>query len=345
MTKHLFCTAALLSLFSIGSLEAAEKIKLNVGGYLYTSFVAADYDSGDRLPTNIRNEGEIHFTGSTILDNGVKFGINIQLEARESSDQVDETFMFVESAYGRVNVGSENSAAYLMHYAPPEPVPAWGLNDPIFKASGFTTQSTYPIEVSDADKITYFSPRLAGVQFGASYTPDADWETGTGSGPYDAIMAEGDKDEAYSISVNYTNNFNGVSVQTSAGYDIIVSSIRDDIEETSLALRLGYAGFSVGGAYRFAENGSGTDGLERHEMLLGGTYTYGPWTAGAQYSRIELDESGDGILDSLLVGGTVVLGPGISAFGGLQFYSGEDDLEGSEGENATIFFIGTSLSF
>ncbi|MEH6405415.1 MAG: porin [Sneathiella sp.] len=345
MTKFLSCTTALVSLLSVGSLEAAEKIKLNVGGYLHTSFVAADYDSGDRLPTNLRNEGEIHFTGSTILDNGVKFGVNIQLEARESSDQVDETFMFVESAYGRVNVGSENSAAYLMHYAPPEPVAAWGLNDPTFKASGFTTPSTYPLEVSDADKITYFSPRLSGFQFGASYTPDADWQTGTGSGPYDPILTEGEKDEAYSIAVNYANSFNGVSVKTSAGYDIIMSSTRDDIEETSLALRLGYGGFSAGGAYRFAENGGGTDGLERHEMLFGATYTYGPWTAGAQYSHIELDEVGDGTLDALLLGGTVVLGPGVSAYSGIQFYTGDDDLEGSEGEDATIFFIGTSLSF
>jgi len=345
MKKYFFCTTALVSLFSVSSLEAAEKIKLNVGGYLHTSFVAADYDSGDQLPTNIRHEGEVHFTGSTVLDNGLKFGVNIQLEAREDTDQVDETFMFVQGAFGRVNVGSENSAAYLMHYAPPEPVSSWGLNDPTFKASGFTTPSTYPLEVSDADKITYFSPRLSGFQFGASYTPDADWQTGTGTGPYDPISAEGEKDEAYSISLNYARSFNGVSVKTSAGYDIITSSTRDDIEETSLALRLGYGGLSVGGAYRFAENGSGTDGLERHEMLFGVTYTYGPWTAGAQYSYIELDEVGDGTLDSILIGGTVVLGPGISAFSGIQYYSGEDDLVGTEGEDATIFFIGTSLSF
>ncbi|MEH6404844.1 MAG: porin, partial [Sneathiella sp.] len=257
MKKIILGTTALVAAtaFTAGSASAADKIKLNVGGYLQTSFVAASYDDDDRLPTNIRHEGEVQFTGKTTLDNGLEFGVNIQLEARESSDQVDETFMYVEGSFGRINMGSEDSASYLMHYGSPSPVPAWGLNSPNANASGMTTPSTLTNELGDKDKITYFTPRFSGFQLGASYTPDAGWETasfGAGTGPYNPNGLEGAKEEAYSISANYVNKFNAVSVAASLGYQYITVETAggDDTEELSAGVSVGFSGFTVGGAYK-----------------------------------------------------------------------------------------------
>ncbi|OUR80455.1 hypothetical protein A9Q83_00550, partial [Alphaproteobacteria bacterium 46_93_T64] len=236
MKNVILGTTALVAVTALtaGSVSAAEKIKLNVGGYLQTSFVVADYDTNtDQLPTNIRHEGEVHFTGKTTLDNGLEFGVNIQLEARESGDQVDETFMYVEGAFGRVNMGSENSASYLMGYGSPSPVPAWGLNSPNANAGGFTTPSTYTNGISDADKLTYFTPRMGGFQIGASYTPDADSETSGGS-VYSPISDEGAADEAYSIAANYTGKFGGVSVNASAGWE---NTQRTDTTATAITTR------------------------------------------------------------------------------------------------------------
>jgi len=413
MKKVILGTTALVaaSALTAGSVSAAEKIKLDVGGYLQTSFVVADYDTDtDQLPTDIRHEGEVHFTGSTTLDNGLEFGVNIQLEARTTGDQVDETFMYVEGAFGRVNIGSENSAAYLMHYGSPSPVPAWGLNDPNAEAGGFTTPATSATEVSDRDKITYFTPRISGFQFGASYTPDADEETGTGASPYAPIKDEGAADEAYSLGVNYSGKISGVSVKASAGYDLItrtsgadvvtttttvtqtqtitgattgtrtdvivngvlsssttvgvlagaltaaattatatttatVTDVNEDTDEFSVGLNLGFEGFVVGAAYKYTDNDAGTADLERHDYNVGVTYGQGPWKVGVQYAGVELDGSSDGTYDAVVVGGQYILGPGVTAFGGVQYLTGEDDLEGSEGEDATIFFVGTALSF
>ncbi|MCG8494261.1 MAG: porin, partial [Sneathiellales bacterium] len=110
-------------------------------------------------------------------------------------------------------------------------------------------------------------------------------------------------------------------------------------------LQLGYGGFKVGGAYKLTENDGGNLDRERHDWNLGVTYGQGPWTVGVQYARVELDDANDGELDAVVVGGKYVLGPGITAFGGVQFFQGEDDLVGSEGDEATIFFVGTALSF
>jgi len=422
MKKVILGTTALVaaSAMTLASASAAEKIKLNVGGYMQTSFVIADYDTDtDQLPTDVRYEGEVHFTGSTVLDNGLKFGVNIQLEARQSTDQIDETFIFVEGAFGRVNLGSENAASYLMHYASPSPVIGWTLNDSNANASGFGTPATSATEVSDADKITYFTPRFSGFQLGASYTPDGDEETGTAS-PYSPIQDEGAADEAYSIGVNYIGKFSGVSVKASAGYDLITrsgvdvvtaavvtststavhtftaangggttltntyvdgvlttaavtggatalttitsaavstttatttvaattaSTSTEDTDEFSVGLNLGFEGFVVGAAYKYSDNDGGNDDLERHDYNVGITYGQGPWTVGVQYAGVELDGAGNGNLDAVVIGGKYILGPGVTAFGGVQYWQGEDDLVGTEGEDATVFFVGTALSF
>jgi hypothetical protein len=381
------------SALTAGSASAAEKIKLNVGGYLQTSFVVADYDTDtDQLPTDIRHEGEVFFTGETTLDNGLSFGVNIQLEARATSDQVDETFMYVEGNFGRVNIGSENDAAYLMHYASPSPVPAWGLNSPNANASGFGNVSTYANINSDTDKITYFTPRFSGFQFGASYTPDADEETGTGASPYAPIKDEGAADEAYSLGANFVKDFSGFNVAASLGYvlttrtsssstadtaitvtagDVIsvnsdgtvdvanstltttaggattVTSL-EDTDEFSAGISMGVAGFTFGGGYKFTDDVSGVDDRERQDWNLGVSYGQGPWKVGVQYAGVDQDgdtAAEEGELHAFVVGGQYVLGPGVTAFGGIQYWDGEDALAGSEGEDATVFFLGTSLSF
>ncbi len=366
MKKVILGTTALVaaSALTAGSASAAEKIKLNVGGYLQTSFIAVDYDNDtNQLPTDIRHEGEVFFTGSTTLDNGLKFGVNIQLEARETVDQVDETFMYVSGSFGRVNVGSEDSAAYLMHYASPSPVPAWGLNSPNAKASGFETPATTPNMLGDTDKITYFTPRFSGFQLGASYTPDGDKETGrtasANNNPYEPTNDEGDADEAYSVGVNYVNKFNSVSIKASLGYQLLTrSGTAEDTDEIGAGIQLGFGGFTIGGAYKFTDDEGGFDGAERQNWDIGVTYGQGPWKIGIQYAGADSDgrdtgdtnalgaaNIGDGEQHAVVVGGQYVLGPGITAFGGVQFWDGEDDLVGSEGEDATIFFIGTALSF
>jgi outer membrane protein OmpU len=146
---------ATTSLASVGlaasalAVQAAEPIKLSLGGYISTGITvrsqdnvatAAGADDRNYSTVNTTNaagatvavptttnlgasdvfwEGEIFFVGETTLDNGIKIGVNVQLEAYTSSDQIDEHYVYVQGGFGRVVVGAENSAAYLMHYSAP----------------------------------------------------------------------------------------------------------------------------------------------------------------------------------------------------------------------------------
>lgn len=346
MKNIILGTTALVAATALtaGSASAADKIKLNVSGYLMSTFSIVDTDEGDYLPTDLRHEGEVHFTGSTTLDNGLTFGVNIQLEARESGDQVDETFMYVKGSFGRVNIGSEDSAAYLMHYASPSAFGWMGVSSPNTEVNGLAGMSTRPNELGDRDKITYFSPRFSGFQIGASFTPDADEETGTAS-PYAGISLEGAADEAYTAAVNYNNKWDSVSLKASLGYQLITRTSSDDTDEIAVGLTVGFGGFAIGGAYKYTDNDGGTDDLDREEFEAGITYGMGPWKVGLQYGGIRQDDAGDGESDRIQLHGFYDLGAGVNLYGGLNYQEVDGGFVGARGDDALVFFIGSMIYF
>ena len=59
---------------------AEEGVKLGLGGYYNTFFWVGDYsessnDTRDMTNTGLFADGEVHFKGSTTLDNGITFGV------------------------------------------------------------------------------------------------------------------------------------------------------------------------------------------------------------------------------------------------------------------------------
>ena len=140
MKKLLSGTTALVAagLLSSGA-YAADPIKISVGGYFAGGMIFVSQDDGAGEPgANTRNhrierEGEISFTGSTTLDNGIKVGINVQLEAETCGDQIDESFLWFEGAFGKIQFGSEDSAATGLNVGTPKPTNFfWGAASPVF---------------------------------------------------------------------------------------------------------------------------------------------------------------------------------------------------------------------
>ena len=125
MKKSLLATTALAALGAVavaGPATAAEKIKLSVGGYMEQWFGFADNKSSvnaDRLA--LTSSPMAKFTSRVLRPSTTasKIGVNVQLESQTSGDQIDEQYAFVEGSFGRINLGSENAASYLMHYGIP----------------------------------------------------------------------------------------------------------------------------------------------------------------------------------------------------------------------------------
>ena len=126
MRKVLYGSTALMAAGAMAAAPASaeEGLKLGLGGYWNSFFWAGDYSEDDDDPrdlnnTGIFNDGEVHFKGKTTLDNGITFGVQVELEGYTSGDQIDENYAYIEGSFGRLVIGGENTAAYMMQYGAP----------------------------------------------------------------------------------------------------------------------------------------------------------------------------------------------------------------------------------
>lgn len=337
------------------------QISLSVGGYYqnFLSVVAQDDDTTapDREfnPVNVRHEGEIHFKGETTLDNGLVVGFQAQLEAITQGDQMDETYLYFSGGWGRLVMGSENSAPYLMAYA--APYAGLGVNSPNFflfsplAANGAPT-SGYLNFASDANKITYFTPRFGGFQLGVSYTPNVDAPGGNRQTfGLNTDEDAGDYNHVIGAGVNFVESFNSVDIAIFAGAEWAnlemdtAGNAYDDFESYQGGLNIGFAGFTVGGSVHYNNQGFDVNSDDTWFYDVGATYSTGPWTVGVTYSHSEYEESGaeDDDRDLVEVGASYALSPGVTITGAVQYMHGEVN-----DENDTSGFggaIGTKLSF
>ena len=264
MKKVLFGSTALVAAGAMAATSAVaeEGVKLGLGGYYNTFFWVGDYDEDTADPrklgaTGLFADGEVHFKGKTTLDNGITFGVQIELEAFQSGDQIDENYAFIEGSFGRLVIGGENTAAYMMQYAapyvgvplnsgwitsfvPPPVGPVSGtFTTTTFTAggasvvnagqtttvSGVTTGfrtpalSTYVDLINDDHALNYFSPRFSGFQVGASFVPAA---TINGEGKNFPVEADKNTEmhNVISVGVNFVENPEALERWREAGADV-----------------------------------------------------------------------------------------------------------------------------
>ncbi len=426
MKKQLMATTALVAGGLIaGVAQAAEPIKLSLGGYITTGLTVREQDNvataataptnrgaGDDRNYSVANttnaagatvgvptttdlgmtdqfwEGEIFFVGETTLDNGIKVGVNIQLEAYTSADQIDEHYVYVQGGFGRLVVGAENSASYLMHYSAPSPTGGqFGADSPNllpFRApanSAVGSVRTFMQLTSDANKITYYTPRFSpGFQFGVSYTPDDDAFSGAQAGAggcrggcaFDAGNGISDNEQTnhhhfVEAGMNFVRSINGVDLafDVNFGTGFVEHQLRSAGSDRLLKQRysagagfnVGYAGWTFGAGWLWDNNGLQGEN-NRHDFTAGVTYGAGPWLIGvnagyAFHQDGEARQGANGVLvdrtnDSLIygeVGGQYTLGPGIRVFSTINFAKWEGNNTATEESSGVAWSTGFRLSF
>ena len=337
MKKVLLGSTTLAAIGAVVAAPAAaeEGVKLGLGGYFNTFFWAGSNDEDDADPrdlgaTGLFIDGEVHFKGDTTLDNGVTFGVQIEMEAFQSGDQIDENYAFIEGSFGRVIIGGHNSAAFTMQYAAPFVgalvnsgwitsfiPPPQTTGGSLAVTTGFRTPalSTY-LDLSDDDHgLTYFSPRFSGFQVGASYIPAA---TENGEGKNSPVQADKNTElhDLLSIGANYVESFGGFDLAVAAGYNFASDDTggMDDPEQYSAGINIGFSGFTIGGSVGIEESDRATDGTA---FDIGASYATGPWTIAITYFHSEVEGANNGggedELDAYQGGISYAIGPGITA--------------------------------
>ena len=123
MRKILLGTSALALAGAFASPAASAEWSVRVGGFMeqFVAFASSDANfAGEFDGIDSKQDAEIWFLPSITLDNGIKIGANVQLEAFQGGDQIDESFMYIKGSFGQILLGKENSAGYKMTYAAPD---------------------------------------------------------------------------------------------------------------------------------------------------------------------------------------------------------------------------------
>jgi outer membrane protein OmpU len=391
MKKTLYGTTALVAAgVAMGGASpagAAEKITLGVSGYMQYFLLYADQsDVGQAGATNVtaglinpqsnqadldvKNNGEIWFKGSTKLDNGISIGVDVQFESFQSGDQVDEQYMWISSpSLGRLIVGDENGATYLMHI--------WTLGQGVHIDTGTigsvaayqnTSGSTFfnsPLGNTqgraldnDSAKITYISPRVFGLQAGVSYTPRFTQDT-------NSALTTGAPSNGWEGALQYKTEIEGIGVGVMGGYKyadgiaaLETASADADIQNWKVAAELTYAGFRVSGGYLNQVSGlnAANNSIKGHSWILGAAYSAGPWGAGIAYFDGESEDvvstAGSDEHDKWIVEGRYTLGPGINLVGGVFGFDidaegtvAQQDANGEADNDGWGATVGVKMSF
>ncbi len=406
MKKVLLGSTALVAATTLasGDVFAAEKLKLGLGGYYEHTLgvVSSHYDKGTSSGTTrfTTREGfenyqdaEVWFIGSTTLDNGITVSVQIELEANTSADQIDESYMTISGNFGSFILGSENLPNYKMHYSAPsvsrvgitssdvtvwfgQPTAGGGSNAAISQFNVAYAQDYGRFYANDALMVSYYTPRIAGFQFGIGWAPDSN------EGNNVAGNTAAQFQNALSLGLNYVQKLGNFNVAASGGFmkwfeppsaAEAVSGNQNAPADTSnsgaqiyqAGLNVGWGGWTVGAAWShtpYARTTASTTSSDSWTVVYGAKYVTGPWgfSLNAMHTRAEgnRDNNASGLTNQLLqqtdadtrmyrVEGawSYQIGPGIQVHGDVMYQNERGELKTGDDVIGWLFTTGILVNF
>jgi outer membrane protein OmpU len=358
MKKLLLTSAAVAGLIAVSAPAKAEGLKLDMTGYTraYVAYVDQDTTTGtEARDVDILRDSEIAFTGEVTLDNGLTVGAYIEADV-DAADafSIDENYIYMAGSWGRVNVGSEDGAAYLLQVAAPSAdsvvdgirQQVQGVNFGLTDLTNAPSELDYDNDVTNNDeKITYLTPVFSGFQAGLSYTPSVAKTEGV------AVVAEdnvaGEYGDAFELAFRWEGQFDEVGVILGAGF--VTADLEDDLgtqddyEAWDAGVDLNFGPFGLGFAYVADDQGEKDSDIET--MVVGADYVTGPFKLGASYMNQD-QENGAGVDETetdRYTGGVVyTFGPGMTFRGSVSYI--ETD-EGAVSTDSTNLLLGTQIKF
>jgi hypothetical protein len=379
MKKVLMGTTALLGAGLVASPAfAADGIKLGVGGFFKSAYMMVFDDDSEGEIGNERNtdgffqDAEVHFTGSTVLDNGLEVGARIELEGENAGDQIDEAWIYFSGGFGEVRIGSDDDALANACIVPPGGTGNFSAFSPNQWGANTVTSNVVCSGVDDkgdAQKIVYITPSFAGFQLTLSYTPNGgDEDHIDGVGPHLGMPANTDGESRHNVAAYGTYSFEGdgwgLTAGAGASFEGHVEqqpgADRDEQEFYQAGLNLTFGNFAVGGVFEYFNDllDQGDDSVDQWVAGAGISYTMDAWTVGLQYSH--LDRENDGSSDTADLGqdravitGNYAMGPGINVDAEIGYTwvdTDPEDAVNDDGFNvddyqALEIGIGTNITF
>lgn len=368
MKKQLLCTSA-IALGVAAAPASAQDWNLDWGGFFNQHVGYADVSSdvfpgADLDGVTVHTNAEIIFTPSITLDNGLTFGINVQMEALNAGggvDGIDESFMSISSdSFGRLDVGYENSAGYKSMVGAPS-VHSMFINSPSistyiplssilpfnFRQAGISTFTEVGGN-NDVARITYYTPSFNGLTIGVSYAPTGAFNAQNSFGVNrNAVLSD-----IFDIGVNYSQSFGAADVSFGARYGTgNAPTGLSDPDTWGVGASVGFSGFTIGGSYTENDNGLAGGFNDQSGWSLGVSYdAAGPWAFSLETYQGDFDNTGaaggDEEYAAYALAASRDLGPGVNWDIYVIYAEGQDDGVGGAGEvDGTVIGTAINLSF
>ena len=320
-------------------------VKLGLGGY-FKGYVNYTTEENTKQIDFLRDT-EIHFGGETTLDNGLTVGAHIEATADGSSDPflVDESYVYMAGSWGRVNVGQEDGAAYLLQVAAPSADDNIDGIRQFINPTRLGVVNDYANDIAkDGDKLTYLSPVFSGFQAGASFTPRIN-SSAQSSGNRASNTVNTADEGASEVGVRYEGMVGSVGLIAGAGYTATTQSA----DEWNFGADLDIGAFGLGAVYTTAD--AGKDSIiaqDSKTWVLGADYTAGPFKLGVSYLNGDIDRSGALLAndtDRYAAGVTYSYGPGMTFRGSVGYKTVDRAAIVGNDDDATTVSVGTQINF
>jgi len=353
---------------------AAEAPVLSFNGWTRVEVSGVDQDLTAGQGRGYQFEVDSHYLtwkAKGTADNGMTYGANISAANNAagvlSVDEVKLTFGLANE-WGTVIVGDDDGADDVMMIGGFSLQTAGYGHDGGYTSNvnrggiGFTGAFTSLVgDTSDATKVSYYTPRLNGLQVGVSFTPDSGNTFSTGLGEDN----DGDFNNHLGVGANFKRTFGDVGVQIGSSMAVAstepnsttvgaASSLaRDDLSAWSIGGTLSFSGFSIGAGH----GDSGDSNCTKANTLcdqgdwwdFGANYKMGNSKIAIGYMNNESNVAGSAVGDevdvwSIGVNHDFASAPGLRAWAEVTSFSG--DRTGTASDNdATYMMIGTQVAY
>ncbi|HEY4134769.1 MAG TPA: porin [Alphaproteobacteria bacterium] len=390
MKKLLLGTTALVGAsFAATAALAAPEVRL--GGYMdfQAGFSSQDVDGWSPSPGvpgvaggdrgfGFVTDTELLIRASDKLDNGLRWAVKIEMEA-DSQDRAvgtaktnneqnaDEVTMVFSGTWGELTLGNEDGPSDSMNMAADSAISGLGLgaskgyrrwvNTTSFDNDLYTKVADVT-DTNDATKVMYYTPTIAGFQFGVSYTAN-DGDSGRIRASDNAGAPTASQSQNYEnwieTGLTYEFKVDEIGFGLAATYnhaDAQNTTVTDDVNGYSLSGKVEFGGFLVSLGYA-SENGVGDDKDVTVSGYGGGVkYTTGPYQIGVGYMHNMQDNpvgtagGADFTSDTATLGVAYRLGAGVSLYADSWYYTNDSDGFAPEDENQAIgLLVGTQITF
>ena len=345
MNKLLIGTAA-AALFTVPA--AGGPISVTLGGYMNSMYYSTDVDGNLYGDDYFLEDGEIIIKGEGSSDGGLTYGFQVQIENSASGDSTDEHYAYVKGDFGKVIVGGENAVADLMTVSAPKFL-GWKTYDNKFDTWKDTVGYKKPLvgneDLSrDSAKLSYYTPKINGLQLGVSWTPN----TKEPSGPSGALnqVADSDYEDVMSYAVRYSGELGGSKVKLSYSFEEGDSNDRSkDAEGSSFGVNVSNGPWEIGGTFYEAEDLAEDYDIETSHYGI--QYKLGSNTKIGVAIHDQENSSYAGVKGSdteiTVIGGSYKIGPGAKLT--VSFEDAEQDNVSGTDVNADFLGVGLLLKF